>query len=171
MLAELAWRFFIFSLISVGGGVAILIPQIHTDFVTQLSWMDDRAFTELIAVAQSSPGPNFLFVPLIGFRSAGWPGALVALGAFLLMPAIIATSVGRAVRHAGENPTVALVQRALRPVSAGLWLSAGIGIARTADKHPIQVAMTVVIALAANVVDINPLWWLLGASIVGILVT
>ncbi len=100
-LLWLAGHFALLSLFAVGGGVKILIPQIHHDFVVQTPWLTERAFTELLAVAQAAPGPNFLLVPLIGYRIASWPGAAIAIVSFLAIPTAIALAVGRVLhRHA-----------------------------------------------------------------------
>jgi chromate transporter len=166
-LFQLVWRFVYFSLISFGAGFAIIIPQIHEHFVNQLHWLTDAQFTETVAVSQASPGPNFQMVPLIGWRAAGLPGALVALVAFLAIPSTLAIIVGRAVRNASENKTVILLQRALRPVSCGLWFASGIGLGRTVDHHAVQIGLSIAIALLSAFVDVNPLWWLFGAGIIG----
>jgi hypothetical protein len=41
-------------------------------------WLTDRQFSELFAMAQAAPGPNIMFVALLGHFIAGAPGALVA---------------------------------------------------------------------------------------------
>lgn len=160
VLFQLVWRFVYFSIITFGAGFAIIIPQIHTHFVDQLHWLTDQQFTETVAVAQASPGPNFQMVPLIGWRAAGPVGAIVALVAFMTIPTLLATIVARAVRNASENPRVMLMQRALRPVSCGLWFASGIGIARATEHTLVQVAITAGIGVLSTLVDINPLWWL-----------
>lgn len=166
-LFQLVWRFVYFSVISFGAGFAIIIPQIHTHFVTQLHWLTDAQFTEIVAVSQASPGPNFQMVPLIGWRAAGLTGALVALIAFLAIPTTVAVIVGRAVRNASENRTVILLQRALRPVSCGLWFASGIGLGRAVDHHAFQLGISCAVALLSAFLDVNPLWWLFGAGILG----
>jgi chromate transporter len=169
VLFQLIWRFVYFSLITFGAGFAIIIPQIHAHFVNQLHWLTDQQFTETVAVAQASPGPNFQMVPLIGWRAAGPLGAIVALAAFMTIPTLLAAVVGRAVRNASENPRVILMQRALRPVSCGLWFASGIGIARASEHNLTQVGITVGIGILSTVVDVNPLWWLGAAGALSIL--
>src|SRR6202789_4051323 len=92
-LFTLAWHFALISFFAVGGGVSMLVPEMHKEFVQQYHWLGDRSFLELLAVAQAAPGPNFLLVPLIGFRVAGWPGACFALFAFLVFPGLFSFSL------------------------------------------------------------------------------
>lgn len=170
VLLGLAWRFVYFSLLSFGAGFAITLPQIHAVFVGQLHWLTDRQFTEVLAVAQASPGPNFQVIPLIGWRTAGPAGALVSLGAFSTIPTALSIVVGRAIRHASEHPVVILLQRSLRSLSAGLWFASGIVLAKTLDHHAVEFGISVAVALlCAFAVRVNPLWWLLGAGLAGAL--
>jgi chromate transporter len=70
LLLLMAWHFALISLFAIGGGVSMMIPQIHQEFVLQYHWLDERSFAELLAVSQAAPGPKFLLIPLIGFRVA-----------------------------------------------------------------------------------------------------
>jgi chromate transporter len=169
VLVELAVRFCTLSFFAVGGGVSILIPQMHREFVQQLQWLDDRTFAELIAVAQAAPGPNFLLVPLIGWRLASWPGAFVSLGAFLIVPLILASIVAR-ILHNHDSPLLVRFRQSFPPVTSGLWIASGIVISFAVDRHPAQVAATLGVFAVSLVWDVNPIWLLLGAGAVGAVV-
>jgi chromate transporter len=164
-LLALALRLIALSLFAVGGGVSILIPQMHSEFVNELHWLDDRRFAEVVAVAQAAPGPNFLLVPLLGFRMDGLAGALVGIAAFLLLPVTISFAVGRMLRH--ETETIVLLRRAFRAVTAGLWIATGIAIAHTVDHTLLYSAITAAVTVLALGVETSPLWWCLGAGIIG----
>ena len=43
-------------------------------------WMTSGEFADLFALAQLAPGPNAMFVSLVGWKVAGLAGALVATG-------------------------------------------------------------------------------------------
>lgn len=168
-LLSLALRVGSVSLFAVGGGVSILIPQLHDVVVVQLHWMNDRSFAELLAVAQAAPGPNFLLIPLIGWRVAGWAGAIVALLSFLFVPVTMAFIVGR-VLHNHENALIVLLRRAFRPVTSGMWIAAGIVIAHATDRTTVAVGVTLVVAAISLFVELSPLWWCLGAGVIGALI-
>jgi hypothetical protein len=72
-LLALVTRFALISLFAIGGGTSSIIPLIHDVAVRELHWVDDRAFTELLAIAQAAPGPNYMLIPLIGWHVAGIP--------------------------------------------------------------------------------------------------
>jgi chromate transporter len=166
MLLLLAWHFALFSLFAVGGGVSMLIPQMHQEFVTQYHWLDERSFAELLAVSQATPGPNFLLIPLIGFRVASWPGAVVSMVAFLAFPVTISLFVGRLL-HQHENEWIARFRRAFRPVTAGLWIASGLVVAAAADHTLIPAILTVAVVVISLAIDISPIWWCVAAGVVG----
>jgi chromate transporter len=164
-LLTLAWHFALISFFAVGGGVSMLVPQMHQEFVLQYHWLSERSFTELLAVAQAAPGPNFLLVPLIGFRVAAWPGAIVSIVAFLVFPITISFVVGRLL-HQHENETIVRFRRGFRPVTGGLWIASGLVVAATVDHTWVPIALTIAVAPISLVIDISPIWWCLIAGLV-----
>jgi chromate transporter len=168
-LFAMAAHFALLSLFAVGGGVKILIPQMHAEFVQQTHWLSEQSFTELLAVAQAAPGPNFLLVPLIGFRVASWAGAAVALVAFLVMPVAISFVAGRLL-HRHSNAWVANFRQAFKPITGGLWIASGLVVAATIDHALMPFAMTAIVTVIALVVDISPIWWCVAAGVVGYLI-
>ena len=163
---ELAFHCALFSLFAVGGGVSILIPQLHAQFVGHDHWLDERQFAELLAVSQATPGPNFLLIPLIGWRVASWPGAAIGMISFLVLPVTITFFVGRWL-HARENAWIARFRRAFRPVTGGLWIAAGIVVAIATDHTAVPAAVTAGVFLISLVIDISPFWWCVIAGVVG----
>jgi chromate transporter len=162
----MAWHFALISLFAIGGGVSMLIPQIHQEFVLQYHWLDERSFAELLAVSQAAPGPNFLLIPLIGFRVASWAGAGVSIIAFLVFPVTITFFVGRLL-HQHENEWIARFRRAFRPITGGLWIASGLVVAAATDHGVIPVAITIGVAAISLASDISPLWWCIAAGIAG----
>jgi chromate transporter len=165
----LALRFGILSVFALGNGASGQIPQMHAEFVTRDHWLDELTFSQLLAVSQATPGPNFLITSLIGWRVAGWPGAFVVYAAFLAVPNAIAFTVGRLVRR-HDTPLLGLLRRAVRPMTAALWLTTGVVIALINDKSPIDLGVTVAVAAGSLYFDLNPIWWCLGAAVVGALI-
>jgi len=66
-----------------GSGLAI-VPFLYQGVVQQFHWLDERQFTDAVAVAMITPGPVVITVAFIGFLVAGLAGAtLAAVGVFL----------------------------------------------------------------------------------------
>ena len=165
-LVILAWHFVLISFFAVGGGVIMLVPQMHAEFVQQFHWLSDRSFLELLAVSQAAPGPNFLLVPLIGFRIAGWPGAIVSISGFLFFPILISLFVGRLL-HQHQNEWILRFRRGFRPVTGGLFIASGLVVSAALDHGPVPIVITAAVAIISVVIDISPIWWCLIAGIAG----
>jgi chromate transporter len=97
-LLELVLVFAPLSLVAVGGANVVL-PDIHRQVVQVYGWMTDADFADLFALAQAAPGPNVLVVSLIGWKVAGWTGALVAILAMCLPSSVLAYGMARAWRR------------------------------------------------------------------------
>ena len=55
------------SLLAVGGAIATA-PDMHRFLVERQAWLTDPQFNASIAIAQAAPGPNILFVALMGWN-------------------------------------------------------------------------------------------------------
>jgi len=99
-----------------------------------------RQFADLYALAQAAPGPNALWVTLLGLQAAGWTGAVATtLGA--LIPATVFSLIASALhaQHA-DAPLALAIRRGLAPVALGFMLASGVaapalGRARLAGLH------------------------------------
>ena len=91
--ASLFLHYLSLSLLSIGGAVTTA-PDMHRFLVDQQGWLTDAQFNASIAIAQAAPGPNVLFVALLGWNvgvNAG--GALTGLlGVLLAMTGILIPS-------------------------------------------------------------------------------
>src|SRR5579859_6710022 len=66
-----------------GSGLAV-VPFLYQGVVQDFHWIDERQFTDAVAVAMITPGPVVITVAFIGFLVAGFAGAaLAAIGIFL----------------------------------------------------------------------------------------
>jgi hypothetical protein len=76
-------HFLLLSLLAVGGAITV-VPDMHRVLVTQMGLLTDTQFNASIAIAQASPGPNVLFVAVMGYQAAGLAGAAVTLIGIML---------------------------------------------------------------------------------------
>ncbi len=92
-LAQLAVIYGQLSLLAFGGTNAI-IPEMQRQIVDVHHWMSAREFAALFALAQAAPGPNMMVVSLVGWRVAGFWGALVTTAA-VAAPSSVADPAGQ----------------------------------------------------------------------------
>ena len=83
-------HFLMLSLLSIGGAISTL-PDMHRYIVGEHQWLNDTQFNSSIAIAQVAPGPNVLFIALMGWNiglNAGsmWMGLF---GMFVTMSGIL----------------------------------------------------------------------------------
>jgi len=87
-------HFLLLSLLSIGGAITVA-PDMHRVLVTQMGLLTDAQFTASIAIAQASPGPNVLFVAVMGYQAAGLMGAAVTLLGIMLPSTTVALAAAR----------------------------------------------------------------------------
>src|SRR6185436_1947746 len=90
-LAGLFWHYLLLSTIAAGG-VSTVIPDMQRYVVELPPWMTAQQFGEVFAIVQVAPGPGVMFVTVIGWLLAGWPGALL-LTIAMFLPGIVMTSL------------------------------------------------------------------------------
>ena len=81
------WHFTSLSLLAVGGAITAA-PDMHRFLVEQQQWLTDEQFNTSIAIAQAAPGPNILFVALmgwnVGLNAGGYGAALLGMACTML---------------------------------------------------------------------------------------
>ncbi len=86
-------HYLVLSLMSIGGAISTT-PEMHRYLVEQQHWLTQSQFNDSIAIAQASPGPNVLFVALmgwnVGINAGSVPAAL--LGVLVTMVGIMLPS-------------------------------------------------------------------------------
>jgi chromate transporter len=160
----------ILSFAAVGGGVIMLAPDIHRYVVGVHHWINDEQFAAAYAIAQAAPGPNMLFVTLVGWQVAGWLGALAATSAVILPPALL-TFVATRVSSRRGGPVGRFgtaVRNGLAPLSVGLLL-AGVWVLYVSAGAGLRVAIVVLLTLGIMLrTRINPLWLIVAGAVAGI---
>ena len=81
-------HFLSLSLLAIGGAITTA-PDMHRYLVDEQHWLSDGQFTASIALAQAAPGPNVLFIALLGWNvgmnAGGGLGAGVAAWAYAML--------------------------------------------------------------------------------------
>ncbi len=160
------------SLLAVGGAIAVT-PDLHRYLVVQQGWLADPQFAASIALAQAAPGPNVLFVGLLGWnvglQAGGYAAALVGLGLALLgmlLPSTVLTlAITRWAHRHREDRGVRAFKQGMAPVVIGLLLAtAWILVAAQRGPTPLPaVALVVMVVVWRTRLH---LLWMLGAGAV-----
>jgi chromate transporter len=118
------------GLSSFGGPIAH-IGYFHEEFVVRRRWLDDAAFSDLVALCQFLPGPASSQVGFsIGLMRAGYVGALAAWTGFTL-PSAIALLLFAYGANALNGPVGLGLLHGLKLVAVAIVAQAIWGMART----------------------------------------
>ena len=166
------------SLLAVGGAIATA-PDMQRFLVERNGWLTDVQFNASIAIAQAAPGPNVLFIALLGWNvglnaggtdGSGW--ALGLLGAALCMLGIMlpsATLTWLATRWAHrhrERRDVRAFKQGMAPVVIGLVMGTAWVLGRAQGQITTDWGLWLVSIATALLVWRTRLHllWLLGAG-------
>lgn len=127
---DLFGHYLMLSLMSVGGAISTT-PDMHRYLVEQHHWLTQAQFNESIALAQAAPGPNVLFVALMGWNVGLNAGSMAA--AFLgvattmlgiMIPSTVVTYVLAQWGHRNrELRAVRAFKQGMAPIVIALLLS------------------------------------------------
>lgn len=125
---QLFWSFLQIGLFSIGGGYAAM-PLIQAQVVQNHAWLDMSEFTDLITIAEMTPGPIAInSATFVGIRIAGIPGALVATFGCILPSLFIVSLLAFIYYRYKKLSVLQSVLASLRPAVVALIASAGISI-------------------------------------------
>lgn len=129
------------------GGPAAHLGYFRTEFVERRRWLDDRSYSDLVALCQFLPGPASSQVGMaLGLGRAGWPGALAAWTGFTLPSAILlilfAFGIGSWSGLAASGAVHGLKVVAVAVVAQAVW-----GMARTLCPDRLRAGLAIAAAL------------------------
>ncbi|RYF37430.1 MAG: chromate transporter [Comamonadaceae bacterium] len=166
-------HFLSLSLLSVGGAITTA-PDMHRYLVERQHWLTDPQFNASIAIAQAAPGPNVLFVALmgwnVGLNAGGLPlallGLLVAMVGIML-PSTTLTYLAASWGHRNrELRAVRAFKQGMAPIVIALLIATGWILATGSHYDTSHWPLWLVTAAAALLVWRTRLHllWLLGAG-------
>jgi chromate transporter len=165
-------HFLILSLLAVGGAITT-VPDMHRYIVAEHHWLTDSQFTASIAIAQAAPGPNVLFVAVLGWNVAGILGALVTMSGILLPSTVLSLWATRWGSQRRETRFVRAFTSGLTPITLGLLVSTGWVLAEPYLLNPAHrwgaLALILVTVLAMLRTRVSPMWLVALGTVVGAL--
>ena len=174
-------QFVSLSLLAVGGAITTA-PDMHRYLVDKQHWLTEGQFTSSIALAQAAPGPNVLFVALLGWNvglnagagmtSGPWVWVYGGLGVALAMLGIMlpsSTLTFMAARWGHQNRELRAVRafkQGMAPIVIALLIATGWLLASSQSNAPAQWPLWLLTSVTALLVWRTRLHllWLLGAG-------
>ncbi len=153
---EVFWRFLLLGLTSFGGPAAHL-GYFQKTFVEEKKWIEQDAYSRLIALSQFLPGPGSSQVGFaLGLRRAGLPGGIAAFMGFTLPSFLILYLLAIYGSHAESGWMVGIIH-GLKLLAVIVVADATLNMQRSFCKEPSSLAIA---ALTAATLLIAPGLWI-----------
>jgi chromate transporter len=167
-LLGLFGHFLMLSFLAVGGAITTT-PEMHRYLVLEHHWMTDAQFTASVAIAQAAPGPNVLFVAVMGLNVGGAMGALATMAGILIPSTALSLWATRWGASRRETRGVRAFTAGLAPLTIGLLLATGWLLAAPAAAHPGAILLVAATVAAMVRTKLSPMWAVGIGAIVGAL--
>lgn len=185
---QLFWEFLKTGMFAVGGGLATL-PFLY-DLSDKTGWFTHGDLTNMVAVAESTPGPIGVNVATyVGYTTAGIPGSVIATLGLSLPSLVIILMIAGFLKAFRENKYVDGAFYGLRPASTAMVAASGLTVAAATLLNLSAwtgeivsavgvinwkgVVLAIVVYLGTNkfklTKDLHPIWFIAVSAVVGIL--
>lgn len=117
MYKDLFIAFFRAGMLGYGGGLSA-IPLMHREVVKTYKWMEDDEFSDVLALANTLPGPiNTKLSGYIGWRISGFWGLLTCILGTVIPTAILMTLLLTVLNSLKDSPWVQGMAKGVIPIA------------------------------------------------------
>jgi chromate transporter len=169
-LLKLFLSTFYLSAFTFGGGY-VIISLMKKKFVDEMHWMEEGEMLNYTAMAQSAPGAVAVNASiLVGFRIAGFAGAVVAIIGTILPPLIIISVIFFFYEAFRSNPIVSAVLKGMQSGVAAVIADVVLNLSSTIVKKKDSVSVLIMIAAfaATFILGVNVMVIIAVCAVVGI---
>lgn len=149
------------------GGLAAVLSSLQNSLVSQHHLFSGEDFSRTYSLAVGAPGPNAIFLSLLGYRLAGPSGACLACLAWGLPTIFLLNQIGRS--GSAQAPAwMKATRKALVPVVAGLLVAGAMSTAHSfaMPAHQWVLALTGLLVLVCKP-RWNPFWMVAACALIG----
>lgn len=178
-------HFLSLSLMAIGGAITTA-PEMQRTMVEERHWLTDGEFTSSIALAQAAPGPNVLFIAVLGWNFGlnyatlaaplwvqwawGLAGVAVAMVGILVPSTTLTFAAARWGHRNRELRPVRAFKQGMAPVVVALLVATGylmtMGHGNLVENWRLLV-LTLLVALVVWKTRVHLLWLLCGGALLG----
>ena len=159
-------QFLVLSMLSIGGAITTA-PDMHRYLVVEHGWLDDAQFTSSVAIAQAAPGPNILFVAVLGWNVGGVAGVAATMLGILIPSTTLAIAATRWGERRRESRGVRAFTASMAPLTLGLLLATGWVLTEPSRGSLGAMALVAATVLALLRRRLSPLWLIAFGAVVG----
>ena len=169
-LLTLCLTFLKIGLFTIGGGYA-MISILERDLVDEKKWLTAEELSNIIVVAESTPGPIMInTATYVGFKVGKVFGSVLATIAVVIPSLVIITAIYSVYGLFRDNVWVNAAFRGIHCAVVVLLVNAIAKIIKPMEKNALTIALCVVSFAVALFTDFNAIWVILIGGAIGILV-
>ena len=174
-MLTLFWTFFKIGLFTFGGGYA-MISLVHEYVVEKYGWLSEDEFSEMIAIAESTPGPIAInMATFVGYRQKKILGSALATLGVVLPSFVIIYVIALFLESFMENTFVSYAFIGIKCAVAILIANAGLGMLKKMKKNAFSLAVfgtvfALMIVLDVFAASISSVLLILAGGVLGIFV-
>ena len=159
------------SAFTFGGGY-VIVPLMRKRFSEELGWVAEEEMLDMIAIAQSAPGPIAVNTSIIlGYRLLGMKGALASVLGTAIPPLVVLTLISMFYQAFRENTWIAALLNAMRAGVAAVIVDVVWTMAANIVKKrkPTPILLMVAAFVAVWIFKVNIILVLLACGLIGLL--
>ena len=161
-------HFLMLSLLAVGGAITT-VPDMQRYLVREQGWLGDAQFSASVALAQAAPGPNVLFVAVLGFNVGGLAGVLATMCGTLLPSTALALTAARWSARNARSPALHAFTTGMAPLSIGLLVASAWVLLEPVGLHwPALLLAAATLAFMLRT-KFSPMWPIAAGAVAGAL--
>ncbi len=161
-------EFFKIGLFAIGGGAAT-IPFLF-DLSEKYKWFSFEELTNMIAVAESTPGPiGVNMATFAGFQTAGILGGIIATIGLVTPSVIIIVLIAKLLKNYAQNQNVQLVLNSIRPAVLALIIFALMSIVKISIVDYLSFGVFFILTIIMLKYKKSPILYILLSAIIGII--
>ena len=165
---DLFYTFFKIGAFTLGGGY-VMIPLIEKEVVDNRKWILRDDFTDMLALAQSAPGPIAINTAVfVGYKLKGLKGMVVSVSGVVIPAFVVILLVAVFFSNMRDNPIVERVFSGIRPAVVALIIVPVVNMLKKGGFRIGIIAIALVSALAVWGLGISPVWVMAIAGMIGI---
>lgn len=160
--------FFKIGTFTIGGGYAML-PLIEKEVVDKKKWIEKQEYLDMLALAQSSPGPVAVNTSVfVGYKIAGIPGVVTTTLGSVLPSFIIILVVASIFVGIKDSLIVQRMFKGIRPAVVALIAAPVINMSKNAKINRKSIIIPISVALIVAFAKVTPVIIIIIAAIGGI---
>ena len=170
-LLHLFVQTFYLSAFTFGGGY-VIVSLLQRKFVNEYHWIEEEEMLDLVAIAQSTPGPIAVNGAIVvGYKLAGISGVLVSVLGAILPPFVIISVISVFYEILRDNKIVSSMLSGMQAGVAAVIISVVYEMAKGQSKKDNRTELAIIMAAAfiANYfLDISVIYIILTCIGIGI---